>query len=66
MGINPRKTPYHPDCISCGDCVRACPKDAIARGFRSGGKKQAACGSACAACHSPCAGQDKKEKEINP
>lgn len=29
MGIDPSKTPNHPECIRCGDCKKACPYGAI-------------------------------------
>ena len=29
MNVNPRKNPNSPECIRCGECIDACPKNAI-------------------------------------
>ena len=29
MDVNVIKTPNHPECIRCGACMKACPKDVI-------------------------------------
>jgi len=29
MDVDVCKTPNHPECIRCGACMKACPKDAI-------------------------------------
>ena len=29
MDVDVLKTPDHPECIRCGACIKACPKDAI-------------------------------------
>jgi len=34
MGVDPEKTPNHPECIRCGDCVSACPADALRAGLK--------------------------------
>ncbi len=34
MEVDPVKTPDSMECIRCGDCVEACPKNAIYVGFR--------------------------------
>lgn len=57
MGIDPRKTPNHPECIRCGDCARICPTGAIAKGLGTGSSsKKAACTGRCASCAGTCAG----------
>ena len=34
MCVDPSKSPNSPECIRCGDCVKACPKKALKLGFR--------------------------------
>lgn len=29
MDVNVCKTPNHPECIRCGACIKACPRDAV-------------------------------------
>ena len=63
MGIDPRKTPNHPECIRCGDCVRACPTQAITKGFSiKKANKASACSSSCGSCSKGCKyGSEEKE-----
>jgi ferredoxin-type protein NapH len=39
LDIDPRKTPNSPDCIRCGDCLKACPHSALCMKFHLGERK---------------------------
>lgn len=41
MGVSPAYKPDSAECIRCGECVHACPKEALYLGFKLSGKKNA-------------------------
>jgi ferredoxin len=43
MGANPSLEPDSPECIRCGDCLRACRFSALSAGFRPRGPETKAC-----------------------
>ena len=41
MDVNVVDTPNHPECIRCGECMKACPTDAICYHYGFSNKKKA-------------------------
>ena len=41
MDVKVTETPNHPECIRCGECMKACPVDAVCYHYGFSKKKQA-------------------------
>lgn len=60
LGIDPSKTPNHPECIRCGECIRECPTQALLPTLRRKAKKEENGCADCKTCPHACAKKEEK------